>query len=214
MRHVLITLRNFFRVAVLVSLMVLLLSCSGVTVKDASQEEITPLSCVAVLPAAAGYKSGMQEEGGREQLLGGLSFLQSAVDAELRKSNVSRVVTPSLLPQGTGEVTEGRLGVIKEIGRQLQCEAALVSTLNRFKKRQGTKYSVDEPASVAFELRLVDTRTGQSLWGSNFNETQESLLSNMFSFGKAKSRGFTWITAEELMAGGVHDKLLKCPYIY
>jgi PBP1b-binding outer membrane lipoprotein LpoB len=214
MRHVLITLRTFFQVAALLSLMFLLISCSGVKVKNTSQEEIAPLSCVAVLPTAAGYKSGMQEEDEREELRGGVSSLQSAVDAELQKSNVSRVVDPSMLQRGTGEVTGGRLGAIKEIGRHLQCEAVLVSTLNRFKRRQGTKYSVDEPASVAFELKLVDTRTGQSLWMSNFNETQQSLLSNMFSFGKAKSRGFTWVTAEELLAGGVHEKLRKCPYIY
>lgn len=214
MRHVLITLRTFFQIAVLLALTSLLISCSRVVVKDASQEEIAPLSCVAVLPAAAGYKSGMSEKNDQKESRGGVSILERAVGAELQKSSVSRVVGPSLLPQGTGQVTGGRLGAVQEIGRRLQCEAVLVSTLNRFKRRQGTTYSVDEPASVAFELKLVGTRTGRILWMSNFDETQESLLSNLFSFGKAQSRGFTWITAEQLLVGGVHDKLRKCPYIY
>lgn len=209
-----ITLRKFFQVTALFPLTFLLISCSGVVVKEASQEEIAPLSCVVVLPTAAGYKSGMQEEDEQKDLRGGVSSLQSAVAAQLQKSNVSRVVGPTLLPRGTGQVMGGRLGAVQDLGRRLQCEAVLVSTLNHFKRRQGTRYSVNEPASVAFELKLVGTRTGRILWKSSFNETQESLLSNMFSFGKAQSRGFTWITAEELLVGGVQEKLRNCPYIY
>jgi len=46
-----------------------------------------------------------------------------------------------------------------------------------------------------------------------FKETQQSLMSNLMTFGKAENRGFKWITVEELVRQGIHEKIEECPYL-
>ena len=62
-------------------------------------------------------------------------------------------------------------------------------------------------------MRLVNTRDGGVLWQSMFKETQQSLMSNLMSFDKAESRGFKWITVEELVRQGINEKIEECPYL-
>ncbi|BCL61137.1 hypothetical protein DGMP_18300 [Desulfomarina profundi] len=60
---------------------------------------------------------------------------------------------------------------------------------------------------------LRHVKTGAVLWSADFKETQESLLSNILSFNKAQSRGFKWISVEELLEQGIRERLAQCPYL-
>ena len=51
------------------------------------------------------------------------------------------------------------------------------------------------------------------LWTADFRETQESLLDNILTYNKAQSRGFKWVTVEQLVEQGVKDRLATCPYL-
>ena len=62
-------------------------------------------------------------------------------------------------------------------------------------------------------MNLYDTRTKAVIWVADFNETQESLMDNLLSFGKAQSRGFKWITVEELVSQGIRERLADLPYL-
>ena len=62
-------------------------------------------------------------------------------------------------------------------------------------------------------MELVRVDDGKVIWNGSFDETQESLLSNLLSFGKAQSRGFKWVTVEELVRQGVHERFAECPYM-
>ena len=45
-----------------------------------------------------------------------------------------------------------------------------------------------------------------------FDERQQSVMENLLSLGKASSRGFSWITAEQLMREGLKERLDQCGY--
>ena len=103
--------------------------------------------------------------------------------------------------------------MIKKVGSELKCAAVLMTTLTDYRQRLGGAYGAERPASVTFTMRLISTRDGRVLWHSMFKETQQSLMSNLLSFGKAESRGFKWITVEELVRHGINETLEKCPYL-
>ncbi len=48
---------------------------------------------------------------------------------------------------------------------------------------------------------------------SNLLGTRGNVLSNILTFNKAQSRGFKWITVENLLTHGLHDRLAGCPYL-
>ena len=55
--------------------------------------------------------------------------------------------------------------------------------------------------------------SGQVLCRGRFDETQESVMENLFNFSSARKRGFTWVTAEEMLREGLQNKLSECPYL-
>lgn len=112
----------------------------------------------------------------------------------------------SLLPENPSD----QLSLITRIGTELNCNAVLQTTLVRYRQRDGGSYAVDAPASASFDFRLYDTRDGRVIWSSRFQETQQSVMSNIIS---SSSRGFTWLTVEELVERGLAEQIEECPYL-
>lgn len=188
-------------------------SCGGKTEGFSSKKEINPLNCVVILPVQIheGDTAGLER---LDNLKAGAEFLDLAMRTELEKSKVGNIIESDQLQPPISAISGGKLGTIREIGNRAQCDSVLVTSLNTYRQRQGGAYAVDAPASVAFEMQLIEASTGTGLWGATFNETQTSLMSNLFSFGKAISRGFKWVTVEELAEQGMREKITECPYFY
>lgn len=188
-------------------------SCSPNTAVTDSDKTaaLEPISCVAILPARMGAEqavSGTDEE--QEKHPTGADYADSVLLQELAGNPKAKFV-PSTQFQGesAGNLTE----VIGNASASTGCDAVLTTTVLRFAQRQGTSYAVDAPASAAFEMRIYSVPSGKVLWAGDFSETQQALMSNLFSFGKAKSRGFKWITVEELLAQGIKERVADCPYL-
>lgn len=198
-----------------VSCSFLLISCAAHDIAGKfNTDEVQTLPCLVVLPTKVPYEKKAVGVNTAEDLRQGAHFLQQELTRELRSSQVARVIDPEQLRYSVSELPGDNSASLQIIGKRSNCPYVIMSTLSRFKQRQGGEFAVDEPASATFELKLMDSRSGNNMWMSTFAETQESLLSNLFSFNKARSRGFKWITVEELVARGVRDKLRKNPYFY
>jgi hypothetical protein len=107
---------------------------------------------------------------------------------------------------------ENALELARKAGERIGCDAVLETTVSRFDERAGGKYSVETPAAVAFDFRLFAIGSGEVLWSATFDEAQEAVSENLYQLKKAKSRGFSWVTAESLMLEGVRAKLGDSPY--
>ena len=93
--------------------------------------------------------------------------------------------------------------IVKELAKKTNTNAILYGKIFRFKEREGSGFSIKEPASVAFVLTLYDGNSGQVLWRKIFDETQEPLSKNLFKlklYGKIK-----WLTAKELAQQGIKN---------
>jgi len=104
-------------------------------------------------------------------------------------------------------VTEGQ-GNVKE-----SCNAVLETTLSQYVDRVGGAYGVKEPAAVTFTYRLYEASNGKVLCHGRFDEKQQSVMENLLTLPKAKSRGLTWLTAEELLRDGLQERLGQCSYL-
>lgn len=195
-------------------LAILLVSCSS---KPASVSEppqlVDSISRIAVLPVRTLAEEGSQlSVAGTAELKSGALYSDTILREELAGNPKAVLVYPADLDRVTAGVTGGLAATIASLGSDLGCDAVLLTTIRRYKQRMGGEYAVDAPASASFQMRLVETATQRVIWVADFNETQESLLSNILSFGKAQSRGFKWITVEDLTAQGLRERLAECPY--
>lgn len=167
-----------------------------------------PVSCIAVMPAmpAADYDDPATQES-RDALLKGSRVLNDLLKQELAGQKV-RFVAEHDVELGSPSLEKARA-----IAQQYQCNAVLDLTLSRYVERVGGDYGVKQPAAVTFAYRLYETDEGKVLCHGRFDEQQQSLMENLFTLPKARSRGLTWLTAEELARDGLHQKFGECSYL-
>ena len=97
--------------------------------------------------------------------------------------------------------------IIKKTGLALGADIVMVGYLYRFRERSGTRYAVDSPASVAFDIHLIRVKDGRILWAGHFDETQRSLSENLFHLSTFIKRKGAWIDAREMALSGLENLL-------
>ena len=178
------------------------------------QAPLEELSCIAVLPATAtAGKDDTLVYTEAQSLEEGAEYATVILNNELQGKPGIKVVNPNQLAALVPEITGGRTGTVTAVGKKLNCGGVLMTTVNRYQQREGTEYSADAPASVEFTMVLRYSKNGNVLWTTDYREKQESFLSNILSFSKAKKRGFKWVSAEQLMEQGIKQRLSECPYL-
>ena len=195
--------------------MVFLASCSA-NVGDGKESKapLKPLSCIAVMPAgtAADKEETVSYDQARS-LENGAAYASGIMTRELSGNVKVRIINTSQAASIAPEVSGGMLGVVTAIGKKVGCDGVLMTTVRRFKQREGTEYAAESPASVDLHMTLLHARSGAVLWTADFGETQESFLENILTFDKMQNRGFKWVTAEQLMEQGISERLATCPYL-
>jgi hypothetical protein len=136
-------------------------------------------------------------------------LLNKRKDIELIPSGYAQGVMSDLLAGSKKEFNEKDLAI--ETGRTLHADAVLIGFLYRFQNRIGNEYSVDLPASVAFDIHLIRVKDGRVLWSGHFDETQRPLSENLFRLGTFLQRKARWITAKEMAFSGLEDMLKSFP---
>ncbi len=136
-------------------------------------------------------------------------LLKKQRDIELIPASQARGVMSGLRAGSKNTLSEQDLWI--ETGRDLGADAVIVGHLYRFRERIGSQYSVEVPASVAFDIHLIGVRDGRLLWSGKFDETQQSLDENLYQLGTFLSRRARWITAQELAVSGLEGVLETFP---
>lgn len=90
----------------------------------------------------------------------------------------------------------------KKLGELVFADAVIFCRVYRYRERVGGKLGAKSPASVAFVLDLWDAKEGDLLWTARFDETQQPLSKNLFTFADFTERGAKWLKAEELAVEG------------
>lgn len=108
--------------------------------------------------------------------------------------------SPGLDPLGSNVRLNGTFGV----------QGVLRTTVLRFQQRQGGPRGATRPAAVSFTLELSGA-DGMVVWRGTYEELQKSLSDDPGSFGRARARGFQWVTAETLTSYGARELIDEMP---
>ncbi len=101
--------------------------------------------------------------------------------------------------------------ILQEVGNTFKADAVLTGYIYRWREREGTDYAVNRPASVAFDLHLISPAEGTTLWKAKFDETQRSLLENVFDVSTFLESKGKWLTVEKLAMLGLQKMLAEMP---
>jgi hypothetical protein len=103
------------------------------------------------------------------------------------------------------------LDVLKKTGHELGADVLALGYIYRYTERVGYDYSAEHPASVAFEIYMVNPSDNSIIWRGVFDKTQKSLMEDMFqvsSFFKGRGK---WLTADELSKQGMDEIFTTFP---
>jgi hypothetical protein len=95
----------------------------------------------------------------------------------------------------------------RELGKAVASDGVIFGTVTRFDERVGTELGATSPASVSFDLNLLDTASDQIVWHGEYAKTQEALSSNLMQFWMFWESGPRWISARELARLGAQQLL-------
>ena len=177
---------------------------SAVTVAVApfSQPQ-TPWTFLAGFSAVEGYEAPEKVLTTMDRLLGELLDRSSR---EIRGTPVTRKCEEIVL----SELQGSRVSALEywvRTGRCIPADFLIVPHLLYWEERAGGEWSVESPASVIFDLFLIDVNRGTIARRFHFDERQQSLVENIFNARKFFGRGGKWITTEELARGGLEEGL-------
>lgn len=173
-----------------------------------------PLTCIAVLAVMYDLEDDGKLTGAdKKSLEDGVLVLERLLKKQLVNVSDVRFVRQDQFPIPAHDGGAGFLSMLREAGLQTGCNGVLVMTLHRYRDRVGGSYAVEEPASVSFSWRLLEVNSGIVLCHGRYDETQKSVLENLYYFSRAIKRGFTWVTAESLLADGLDRQFGKCSYL-
>jgi len=175
---------------------------------------VEPLACIVILPAvtSVGEKDSIKFSAA-QNLEKGAAFATSVLSKELTGNPKATILTSGQVSALVPEISGGISGTIVALGKKLNCDGVLTTTVDRYRQREGGEYASDSPASAMFSMVLRHVPSGRILWSADFKETQESFLSNVLSFDKVQNRGFKWISVEKLLEQGIKERLSECPYL-
>lgn len=213
---------GFFHAAmlILVCMSVLLSGCGAKEVAintsqaGADSGASFSVTCVGVLPVDSGidYDGTLSYDDAKSLSLGVATADRLLLQQLSGRPNV-RFVTADQLSGLDQAGSDHSLARAQLVGKHLSCNAVLETTLQKYINRKGSQFSADSPASVAFEYRLIAVDSGMALCRGKFDETQLSVMENLYAWGKARSRGFAWISAEELLREGFQERFADCSYL-
>lgn len=191
-----------------------LVSCSAK--KQPPAEEVkapASIDSLVVLPAEIDRSGKDYDHATIRQLETGVATINTILQEMLADKKGIMLLTENQKESFLTDYHGNPQATARYIGQQLGVDAVMLTVVNRYSERDGGDYSVNHPASVSFKYQLIHVPTGTTLCLGVFEETQQTLLSNLFSFSKASNRGFKWIKAEQLAREGLHEKLNDCQYL-
>ena len=103
------------------------------------------------------------------------------------------------------------LRLMKTLGLEVKADYIFWGNLFRYQERIGSSYSVQKPASVAFDLHLMRVKDGKLIWKAQWEYTQKPLSENLLELGRFAKSHWRWVTAEELFLQGLQDMLRNFP---
>lgn len=193
-------MKRFFSIALLLAAGCARVAVPPVRVNVSRELVQTRLHRLAVLPASVAPDAGPVPSGAADTVT---EVVLHAVAREARWTVTDpESVSAALRSVSEGERTDVRAAVV---ATKVGSEAALATTVRRYRDRMGGAYGASEPASVAIEMILVSAKDRTVLWNADYAFTQEPLAYNLWNFWTVLRGGPRWLTAAELTRIGVEE---------
>lgn len=187
-------------------------SSSGQGMSQGSVDKL-PLKSIIVLQSEHDLVNKKNDSDEARNLEDGSRLFSTIISEYFALKENVNILSPIQQESLTGTFIGNLHKRARYVGMQANGDAVLITRLIRYRKLDGTKYGANEPASVSFDYSLIHLESGKTLCKGSYEETQRTLFSDLFSFGKASQRNFEFVSAEALLREGIEKKFGDCRHL-
>lgn len=120
--------------------------------------------------------------------------------------------TESVYKRISSESFKEPLGsTLQRVGQELKTDFVAAGFVYRYAERVGYPFSSERPASVAYEIHLLQTQNGDVIWRGFFDKTQKSLMEDVLQISSFFRGGGKWLTARQLAEQGMDEMFRTIP---
>lgn len=172
-------------------------------IKSVKNIAVFPVISMEGAPAWAAPEDTRAAEASRAQKGGAVFMTDYMVGRLSSMPSMTVKIMPAITRNDVIDMQEGRFGI--ELPKEV--DSFILCRLYSFRDRRGGDYAVQSPSRVAFDIRVVQASSGQTLFFSEYDETQKPLLDNVLGLGLFFKRKGRWITAREMAEMALSDIL-------
>jgi hypothetical protein len=99
----------------------------------------------------------------------------------------------------------------QKVGKSMGADVVIMGRVQKFTERAGGRLGSDRPASVGFVVEMIGVGDGQTVWWSEYYETQKTLTEDVNTLPLFIKRGGKWLTARELAEYGMEEMIKTLP---
>ncbi|MBN2033285.1 MAG: hypothetical protein JW836_08420 [Deltaproteobacteria bacterium] len=189
---------------------------------------VFPLESLAVFGFLSSPLPTGEKDGTVRSSLTGSIFVRGSVPSEIPEQLTARLyerlsmrlslelISPDIARQAFSTVKDSSYDfddkeIVRKTGESVPAAAVLAGRVFRWQERIGADFSISRPASVAFELALINVADGNVIWKGKFDKTQASLAEDLLdlnTFLKGKGR---WMSVEDLAEIGLSELVERLP---
>lgn len=170
------------------------------------EDEASTVQC----PICGSVNSSGSIVRGAEKIVEGIfaDKLKNLKDVEIISSERTAGIYQRI---SAADLKQSLLQVIQKVGTELHADVLVAGYVYRYRERVGYDYSAERPASVGFEVHLISTKDGSTLWRGIYDKTQKSLMEDVFQASSFFKGGAKWLTARDLTRIGVDEIFATIP---
>ncbi|MBN1905949.1 MAG: hypothetical protein JW927_12720 [Deltaproteobacteria bacterium] len=105
------------------------------------------------------------------------------------------------------------INAIKALVKEISADFVITGYVYRIREREGSDYSANSPASVSFDIYIINLETGLIPWKGSYYKTQKFLSDNLLDFKSFLKFKGKWADVESLASAGLKELVDDMPVI-
>ncbi len=164
----------------------------------AGEHGLQRLNEVIVAPVVAGPLIDHDRKGQLNQAL--VQAINAHTDLRVLNVEEPERVAQALAPL-RGQAISG-IEFAQKLGTASSAQGVILCEINRFVEREGSKFGANVSAAVGFKIRLIDARTGKTVWSAAYDRDDAPVTSNLLRLPEEMHEGVAFQSALGLTRNG------------
>jgi len=157
--------------------------------------ELLSINSVYIFPPS--FSSGARAASSKSA-----NFYDALCKSSAAELTIEALCSKDIFHKFEWETSQSPLARALDAAKKAAKDAVLLTTVNGFSEREGSRIAVNQPAALSFEMKLIRISDQKEIWSASYFFQDKALSENLFKTGQKleESGSAAWQDAHNLIA--------------